>query len=239
MLSLKRTLSETTEPPPKRTQRTGPTPLKKGLDLLHAAVDQQLDLWEQQRKTKTHQDNRLIQEGGGKGDAIMNDLRHTLSNMGLVRHRDQVAFHEMFLNAIAEQIYGKDIDTDYQRILSDNQWDNLKPQSFIVTPRRWGKTTCTAMFCAAYMRCVPGKRRICVFSTSRRVSEMFLEQVHDFMLLFPDVTIIKKTHETIWVKDANHPQDIRKFFSYPSNPKIKKKTHPRALPSHECTQSTG
>ena len=77
-----------------------------------------------------------------------------------------------------------------------------------------------ALFVAAYLLSVPNAVQ-CVFSTAGRVSQMFLELVYRFFIAFPgaEKMVIKYTTETLWIQ-GDHPGDIRKVFSYPSNEKI-------------------
>lgn len=97
-------------------------------------------------------------------------------------------------------------------------WENAKRQILITTPRRWGKTYCTAMFVVAYMLCVPNKVQV-IFSTSGRISRMFLETVYAFLIPFINPKrICKATTEALWIYTEDG--SISKVFSYPSNPKI-------------------
>lgn len=159
------------------------------------------------------------------GDALLRNLRDCLASMPMVRSPDQRNFHEMFLNAIVAQLYGTEFDRDYARILRDNKWSTTKPFTFISCPRRWGKTTCVAMFCAAYMLCVPGnpERKIVVFSTSKRISIYFRNLVFYFLTnhpKYPHITAksIRKSDEELILYGNEDGTDVRHFFSYPSNP---------------------
>lgn len=169
-------------------------------------------------------DPKIQQQGQSSktihGDVLLQRIRHALNSMPVERHEDQKRFHEEFLRAVAPGLYGHMFESEYPRILKQNGWKGVRPQAMIITPRRWGKTYCVAMFVAAYLMSVPNAVQ-CIFSTSARISQMILELIYRFYISFPgaQAKIKKYTSETLWI-EGDHPGDIRKLYSYPSNEKI-------------------
>lgn len=85
------------------------------------------------------------------------------------------------------------------------------------TPRRFGKTTSVAMFCAALLYCVPDMWISC-FSTGQRASSSLLDLVAKFVCTREDGEgrILKKNQEQLFLKGSN-AADVRRMFSYPSS----------------------
>jgi hypothetical protein len=87
----------------------------------------------------------------------------------------------------------------------------------VCTPRRFGKTTSVAMFCAALLYCVPDMWISC-FSTGQRASSSLLDLVAKFVCTREDGEgrILKKNQEQLFLKGSD-PADVRRMFSYPSS----------------------
>jgi hypothetical protein len=80
------------------------------------------------------------------GDQRLQKLRQLLDSMGLERSDMQKNFHEQFLAACANKIYGDDVNPNMHAIAKREGWTDLKQQVVCSTPRRFGKTTAVAMF---------------------------------------------------------------------------------------------
>lgn len=165
--------------------------------------------------------SKLIERGDQvSGDLLLRRLRDRLQSLEFgpwTRSEDQKRFHEMYLNAIAPRLYGLDtFNREFARILRENNWTSTRSQSMIVTPRRWGKTVCTCMFIAAVLMEVP-RIRVCVYSPGRRASDYVRDLTYEFISHFPDMNV-RKSGERVLVSRTS--EDVRKLFSYPSNPKI-------------------
>lgn len=89
--------------------------------------------------------------------------------------------------------------------------------SIVITPRRFGKTTATAMFVAAVLLTVPDVV-VAIFSTGRRASAMLLAKIHQIVNGVPgdQKRILACNQETLKVRGLG-VQDIRTCHSYPSN----------------------
>ena len=103
----------------------------------------------------------------------------------------------------------------------------------VCTPRRFGKTTSVAMFCAALLYCVPDMWISC-FSTGQRASSSLLDLVAKFVCTREDGEgrILKKNQEQLFLK-GNNPSDVRRMFSYPSSVAGLKGVGGRVRPSQE------
>ena len=97
----------------------------------------------------------------------------------------QKQFHESFLQAVALHLYKDDPEVDMDKIMSMNEWPNLKQQVLCLTPRRFGKTTAVAMFVAGYFLSVE-KAQLCIFSTGKRASDGMLDKIHEFIKLIDE-----------------------------------------------------
>lgn len=88
--------------------------------------------------------------------------------------------------------------------------------SIVITPRRFGKTTATAIFVAAVLLTVP-QVVVAIFSTGRRASAMLLAKIHQITNGVPgDKRILACNQETLKVRGEGI-SDIRTCHSYPSN----------------------
>lgn len=155
-----------------------------------------------------------------RGDVLLQRIRARLSEIPLERSDDQKRFHEEFLRAVAPGLYGDQFEIEYKRILAENHWESVRPQALVITPRRWGKTYCVAMFIVAYLLSVPRSVQ-CVFSTSKRVSEKMLELIYKLFSEMPGLKrkIIKHTTETLEIA-GDEAGDTRSVSAYPSNERI-------------------
>jgi len=146
-------------------------------------------------------------------------LRRVLDQMGLERTKMQKRFHNAFLRCSALHIFKDDTEVNLARVMKLFKWDHLKQQVLCMTPRRFGKTTAVAMYCAAYIYCVPNCE-ICIFSTGRRASQKLLEQIHRLLLKLPNAKerIAKYNNEILNIHNISG-SGVSKISSYPSNAK--------------------
>ena len=75
-----------------------------------------------------------------KGDERMMAIRKTLNLLGYERSKMQRQFHESFIQAVALHLYKDDPDVDMQKIMSLNNWADLRQSVLCLTPRRFGKS---------------------------------------------------------------------------------------------------
>ena len=174
-------------------------------------------------KPKTHYEtvtNQVKTKQKNYGDVRLTNIRKLLDNVkGYDRSEMQKQFHESFLQAVALHLYKDDPEVDMDKIMSMNEWPNLKQQCLCLTPRRFGKTTAVAMFVASYFLSVE-KAQLCIFSTGKRASDGMLDKVHEFIKLIDeqmgtnyDKTCKRKGEFLFYYGEGN---DVRKVASYPS-----------------------
>ena len=175
-------------------------------------------------KPKTHYEtvtNQVKTKQKNYGDIRLTNIRKYLDHVkGYDRSEMQKQFHESFLQAVALHLYKDDPEVDMDRIMSVNEWPNLKQQVLCLTPRRFGKTTAVAMFVAAYFLSVE-KAQLCIFSTGKRASDGMLDKIHEFVKLIDED--MGTTHDASCKRKGEFlyyygegANDVRKVASYPS-----------------------
>tara|TARA_B110000008_G_scaffold275677_1_gene313589 strand:- start:7238 stop:8314 length:1077 start_codon:yes stop_codon:yes gene_type:complete len=175
-------------------------------------------------KPKTHYQtvtNQVKTKQKNYGDVRLKNIRIYMDSIkGYDRSEMQKQFHESFLQAVALHLYKDDPEVDMDKIMSMNEWPNLKQQVLCLTPRRFGKTTAVAMFVASYFLSVE-KCALCIFSTGRRASDGMLDKVHEFVKLIDeqlgtdhDSRCKRKGEFLYYYGDGTN--DVRKVASYPT-----------------------
>ena len=155
------------------------------------------------------------------GDRNLSALREMLDSLGYERTRGQIRFHEEFIKASLPHIYvGTEFEEHREDILRRNGLNALRQEVLICTPRRFGKTTACALFCAAMALCVP-HTWISIFSTGQRASTMLLEQTLRMLVNVPGgkARILKRNSEQLYVK-GDDQGDVRRIYSYPSSVQV-------------------
>lgn len=118
-------------------------------------------------------------------ETILKNLNVTLDSLGLIRTDQQKVFHRHMVNAVLPKIYGDTLMTHKERILKENNWDDIKQEVLVVTPRRFGKTWGVAMFSAACLICIPNFE-IVIFSMALRASRKMLALIDKFLTRHPE-----------------------------------------------------
>lgn len=150
-----------------------------------------------------------------KGDQRLANIRKNLDQFeGYERSDMQREFHEAFMQAVALHIYKDDADVDYDSLMKNNDWPNLKQQVLCMTPRRFGKTTAVSMFAAAYALSVENSTQ-CIFSTGKRASDKLLDLIMQLLKLIPGGVNMKRRGEVLTVYGPT-PGDLRTVSSYPA-----------------------
>lgn len=175
-------------------------------------------------KPKTHYQtvtNQVKTKQKNYGDIRLANIRKYMDHIkGYDRSEMQKQFHESFLQAVALHLYKDDPEVDMDKIMSMNEWPNLKQQVLCLTPRRFGKTTAVAMFVASYFLSVE-KCALCIFSTGRRASDGMLDKIFEFIKLIDEdlgtdhESCCKKKGEFLYYYGEG-TNDVRKVASYPT-----------------------
>ena len=164
-----------------------------------------------------------------RGDGVLARLYLALDSCGLERTSTQRYFHKMFVFSVLPWIYGKkDFSRFRERILSQNgvtSSEKYNQFTLISTPRRWGKTTSVAIFCASMLYAVPDAW-ISVYSTGRRASKSLSDMVYKFLKRLEEGAEMQKSN--VMVKNTEElfyqgttASDVRRMFSYPATVQVR------------------
>lgn len=145
----------------------------------------------------------------------------TVDNGSWRRSKGQRRFHKAMLQSALKRIYMEEFAVKAPKIMKDLDYDEIKQQVIISTPRRFGKTMSVAMFAACALWAIP-RIAIAIFSTSRRASRALLIQIRKFFVMLPGgrQMIIKDNEETMWIQGTTGLDDVRVCNSYPSKVEI-------------------
>jgi len=158
------------------------------------------------------------------GDKIIFQLRATLDSFGVTRHFLQVRFHEKFILSCLPKIYEDEWAENSDEILKRHNIENVKCESLVMTPRRFGKTWSVAMFCAAFVYCVP-KCEISVYSTGKRMAAKLMDLCCDFLFRLSGAAEMiraggRRNQEKVVLKGPYGGQDKRVLCCYPGTVKV-------------------
>jgi hypothetical protein len=163
-----------------------------------------------------------------QGDRTLASLYAALDSCGIQRTETQRFFHQSFVLSVLPWIYGiKDFSRYREKILFQNGIANSEKYNqftLISTPRRWGKTTSVAVFCAAMLYTVPDAW-ISVYSTGTRASKALGNMVYKFVLRMEEcgklkrTKVIKKNEEELFY-GGDIASDVRRMFSYPATVQV-------------------
>jgi hypothetical protein len=152
-------------------------------------------------------------------DDLINAL-NKLDTLGYRRSNQQRLFHKAFIGAFLKKIYGKDLYKDLPELLREYDLDELRTEVLVTTPRRFGKTFGTALFCAAVL-CTLGGMEIAIYSTGRRASRKMLLLISKLVIsLMGNTSCIKALNEEKLEVQGMHGE-IATCFSYPSKVQIR------------------
>ena len=171
-----------------------------------------LPLLHQAARNKTYQFQRT------SGDEIMAAMNQTFNEgtFGFKPTDQQKIFFQEMLKACVPIIYKDDLSIHLDRILSQNNWTEIKQELLCVTPRRFGKTWAVGMFIAALLINVP-EIEIVVFSMAMRASRKMLALVDKFISRHEKgASMICRPHnqERLTLK-GDSPNDERMCLSLP------------------------
>ena len=147
------------------------------------------------------------------GTAQLAELFRLLDNFpGLQRSKVQKQLHLGMCGSILQRVFCMESDAEMK--LAQLQWKikSCKQQFMAITPRRFGKTTAVAMFCAAFALAVPGSVTA-IFSTGRRASSLLLQQIKGMILSIPgaEAKIVSSNVESIELCDGGLKSKISSF----------------------------
>ena len=156
-----------------------------------------------------------------RGDQVLEKLNQTLDMFEPRRAPHQVIFHRHFIRSCLPKIYGADWDQMAPTVLARMGLREIKQETLVVTPRRYGKTVAVAMFCAAMIYCV-SDLEIGIFSTGKRAAAKLMAKTWQLFMQLPGAKgmIKSKNAETAIVHDIENVGDERTMSSYPASTKV-------------------
>lgn len=162
--------------------------------------------------------NPLLVKQTTNGDARLKALLQKMSELDVFwrRSKHQIDFHRYFISSLLTKIYGeKDIHAHYSRLCNEFEVEDLNPNSVIIAPRRFGKTTAVAFFCACWLVTQPNAK-IVVYSTGKRLSTALLEKTKGMIQLITNAPI--SSNQEVLTVETEFGKS--RLSSYPSNENI-------------------
>lgn len=127
------------------------------------------------------------------GFARIKKLRSALAALdkgGWERSYHQRCFHEQFLNSVVKVLFKTDqpghFERSYPRLLELNNWESIRQEILISTPRRFGKTISVCLFVSALLYSCPNLE-VSIYSTCKRISCKLLRNCTRFLQIICDV----------------------------------------------------
>lgn len=121
-------------------------------------------------------DNPKCEKTKHKGDEILEKAKKGYS---LFEHKltpQQWQMCECALKASLPKIYGSEWEAEKTRVLEENGWTSARPELFMVTPRRFGKTYGIASHSVVMLTTVPNFHLV-LFAVRLRQSKMLLSLI--------------------------------------------------------------
>ena len=147
------------------------------------------------------------------GAAQLAELFRLLDNFpGFQRSKVQKQLHLGMCGSILQRVFCNESDSEMKMAQMHYKIQSAKQQFMAITPRRFGKTTAVAMFCAAFALAVPGSVTA-IFSTGRRASNLLLQQIKSMLISVPgaEAKIVSSNVETIHLCDGGLTSKISSF----------------------------
>lgn len=134
------------------------------------------------------------------GFARIKKLRSALAALdkgGWERSYHQRCFHEQFLNSVVKVLFKTDqpghFERSYPRLLELNNWESIRQEILISTPRRFGKTISVCLFVSALLYSCPNLE-VSIYSTCKRISCKLLRNCTRFLQIICDVLKVSPPH---------------------------------------------
>lgn len=127
---------------------------------------------------------RILLTGDEKMAALTHYLNIMVLSMGLIRHEYQIMFHDNFIKSCLPKIYENEWSESYDSILAKYGCSKLNQEVCVICPRRFGKTISVAVFCAAFVYCIP-QCTVAIFSTGKRTSGKLMALCVKFLSVLP------------------------------------------------------
>eukprot|EP00808_Paulinella_micropora_P014189 g1985.t1 len=121
---------------------------------------------------------------GARRWAAMQRALDSLLTDGSKRSLDQTRFHDAMLVSCAQLVMGKhNLEAERDSMLAQLQRDSLPYGVLILCPRRWGKSTSVAMFCASLLFTTP-RVRLLIMATQRKSASLLMKSTLHYFTQF-------------------------------------------------------
>lgn len=175
-------------------------------------------------KTEAKKDTSVAVDGFSRIKKLRSAL-NALDKGGWERSYHQRCFHEQFLCAVCRVLFKTDppghFERSYPRLLETNNWETIRQEILISTPRRFGKTISVCLFVSALVYACPNLE-VSIYSTCKRISCKLLRNCTRFLQIIADVlkepmmTYLKATSDEVELQGPESKRDTRRLNSYPS-----------------------
>jgi len=153
-----------------------------------------------------------------KFNALIHAL-NKLDDMQFTRSKQQLEFHAAYAGGIAPQIFGDDLPRYLEPLLDALGLDFLSKDVAVSCPRRFGKTTSVALFCAA-LAFTQGDMDIVIYSIAMRTSRMLTARIYTMLLLLSSGADIFGTNNQEILEVRAIGGTFSTIYSYPAPLKI-------------------
>jgi hypothetical protein len=156
------------------------------------------------------------------GDQKLRRLRKILGDpnvFGVKRGDIQVMFHEEFIQACLSILYRGEWEQNFDEIMRRNRVISNARERFIICPRRFGKTWSVAMFCAAFLWCIPGVT-VSIFSRGKRMAQKLMYLCLRYLLKLPGFKDFVKTSNSEQIILEFGPNDTRVLCCLPGTAEV-------------------
>lgn len=128
----------------------------------------------------------------------------------------QIVLHDAMIEALLPHIYGDDWESEQQRVMDELGIRKIRKEVLVSMPRRHGKTVGIAMMLAIFLIVVPDVS-VCVFSTGKRASGSFKEEIMRQLDCINrsgvvPVNIIRSSVERLEIAHEGGSPSVGKFF---------------------------
>ena len=172
---------------------------------------------------KVYRPSRRREEHKRSGDERLERFEDSLARLednGWKLSKQQSVMMNAMACAALPHIMQEDLQPRMEYLLEKFHVKNLKPEVLIKATRRLGKTTCAALFVAAYANSQPDAQAD-IYSVARRTSVMFLAKIVKLLIQLRGgrTDFIKKYNQEEFVF-INECGTLATIHSYPAASKI-------------------
>ena len=158
-----------------------------------------------------------------EGDRLLRDAKRAYEMFDITLTPQQRLMCIAALKTALPKIYGDSWEAEKLRVMHENGWTSFRPELFVVTPRRFGKTTAIGVHCVALIVTIP-KYKLVLFAVRLRQSRMLLGMIIGMLIGHPmfkknDLKIITQNKDKL---EAMWPNgQVSEIDAYPSSTDVR------------------